>query len=233
MSKTLFSFILAVLIFSGCGQKQDTAPQTSNAPEAPKASEAEWQAALNNNQVKSDFRPFVIYSDKGFKGNHFVSSGFMPDGQCVKLDDSWREGCYAGTSCIKITYDIECSKKTQGWAGVYWQNPANNWGKQKGGFNITGATRLTFWAKGEKGGERIEEFKIGGIAGDYPDADSAVIGPVVLTNEWKEYTIDLRGKDLSYIIGGFAWATNVDVNPEACTFYLDEMKYVSTEGETK
>ena len=48
---------------------------------------------------------------------------------------------------------------------------------------------------------------------------------MVLTQEWKQYTIDLRGKDLSYMIGGFCWATNADVNPEGATFYLDEIKY--------
>ena len=79
--------------------------------------------------------------------------------------------------------------------------------------------------KGEKGGERIEEIKMGGITGDFPDTDMAVIGPVILTNEWKQYTVDLRGKDLSHIVGGFAWATNVDVNPEKCTFYLDNIRY--------
>ena len=149
----------------------------------------------------------------------------MPDGKCLQLDDQWKENCYSGTTCMKIVYDVACSKQNQRWAGIYWLNPANNWGQRKGGFNLTGATKLSFWARGELGGERIEEFKIGGIFGDYPDSDAVSIGPVILTNEWREYIIDLRGKDLSYISGGFSWATNVDVNPENCTFYLDDMKY--------
>jgi hypothetical protein len=98
-------------------------------------------------------------------------------------------------------------------------------GKQKGGFNLQGAQKLTFWAKGEKGGERIEEFKVGGIGGDFPDSDSAVMGPVILTNQWRQYTLDLRGKDLSYMSGGFSWSTSVDVNPESCLFYLDNIQY--------
>ena len=59
--------------------------------------------------------------------------------------------------------------------------------------------------------------------GNYPDTDIAVIGPVILSNEWRRYTIDLRGKDLSYISGGIAWSTSEDVNLETCTFYLDEI----------
>ena len=149
----------------------------------------------------------------------------MPNGKCLKLDDGWKDNCYEGISCIKNVFDVACSKNDQKWSGIYWLNPANNWGKQKGGFNLHGSQKLTFWAKGEKGGQRIEEFKVGGITGDFPDSDSAVIGPVILTNEWREYTIDLRGKDLTYLSGGFSWSTSVDVNPGSCVFYIDNIKY--------
>ena len=176
--------------------------------------------------IQESFQPFYIFSDTGSRLNHYVPSGFMPDGKCVALDDTWSKECVAGSTCLRINYDIACSRQQKKWAGIYWLNPANNWGQKKeGGFTLTGAQKLTFWAKGEKGGERIEEFKIGGITGEFPDTDTAVIGPVILTSEWKEYSIDLRGKDLSYISGGFAWSTNVDVNPESCTFYLDDMRY--------
>lgn len=177
------------------------------------------------NDSENVFKPFSIYTDKGSRLNHYVPSGFMPDGKCIKFNDALLEGCHDGKTCIKIEYDVECSKENLKWAGIYWLNPPNNWGNQKGGFDLTGATRLSFWAKGEKGGERIEEFKVGGITGEFPDTDTAVIGPVILTSEWKEYSIDLRGKDLTYISGGFTWSTNVDVNPESCTFYLDDIQY--------
>jgi hypothetical protein len=171
------------------------------------------------------FTPFPIYTNIGSRDNHYIPSGFMPDGQCLTFNDRWTENCHSGSTCMKIIYDVACSKQGARWAGIYWQNPAHNWGNRKGGFNLTGATRLTFWARGEKGGERIEEFKMGGVSGDYPDTDAAFIGPVILTPEWKEYSIDLRGKDLSYISGGFSWSTNTDVNPESCTFYLDDIRY--------
>jgi hypothetical protein len=61
--------------------------------------------------------------------------------------------------------------------------------------------------------------------GEYSDSDSATIGPVILNKEWTQYAIDLKGKDLSYIIGGFCWSTNIDNNPEGVIFYLDEIKY--------
>jgi hypothetical protein len=59
----------------------------------------------------------------------------------------------------------------------------------------------------------------------YPDTDTTSIGPVILSNEWKQYVIDLRGKDLSYISGGFAWVANVESNPHHCMFYLDNIYF--------
>jgi len=173
----------------------------------------------------SGFQPFYVFSTKGSRQNHYVPSGFMPNGKCITFTDTWQEKCHSGKTCMKVVYDVECSRKDQKWAGVYWLNPANNWGSRKGGFNLTGAQKLSFWAKGEKGGEQIQEFTVGGVSGDYPDSDTAVIGPVILGTQWRQYTVDLRGKDLSYISGGFSWTTSEDVNPEDCTFYLDEIRF--------
>ena len=183
------------------------------------------QNAISETKQETAFTPFPVYTNIGSRDNHYTPSGFMPDGKCLVFNDRWTENCHSDSTCMKVVYDVECSKQGARWAGIYWQNPAGNWGSRKGGFNLVGATKLTFWARGEKGGERIEEVKIGGVTGDYPDTDVASIGPVILTPEWKEYTIDLRGKDLSYISGGFSWSTNTDVNPESCTFYLDDIRY--------
>ncbi|MFB3918682.1 MAG: hypothetical protein ACE14U_01275 [Candidatus Velamenicoccus archaeovorus] len=184
----------------------------------------EYDPALKPAGKKTQEMPFYIYADKGSIQNHFIPSGWMGDYSDLKIDVGSTDNPYFGKTCIKITYD---NKATNGarWAGMYWQYPANNWGGVDGGFDLSRAKKLTFWARGEKGGERIEEFKVGGIMGEYSDSDTAGIGPVVLDKEWKQYTIDLTGKDLSYIIGGFAWATNLDVNPDGAVFYLDEIKY--------
>lgn len=172
------------------------------------------------------FRPFYVYQDKN-SNNHFVPSGYMADHECVAFDDAWQEGPKAGRSSILVVYDTACSRKKMKWAGIYWQNPANNWGGQKGGYDLRGATKLVFWAKGEQGGEHILEFKVGGIGARkaYPDTAEASIKNVILEPEWREYTIDLRGKDLSRIAGGFAWSTSVQVNSRPCVFYLDEIRF--------
>ncbi len=175
-------------------------------------------------EVASVFKPFPIYTDGRSPDNHYIASGYMGDYSDISISASCFDDPHSGTTCIKIVYSNAVSQGAR-WVGIYWQNPANNWGDRQGGFDLTGATKLSFWVKGELGGERIEEFKLGGITGLYPDSDIAGIGPVLLTDEWKQYEIDLRGKDLSYISGGFALATNIDVNPEGATFYLDDIRY--------
>jgi len=180
--------------------------------------------SLKPESTKAQNMPFYIYADRSSASNHFIVSGWMGDYGDIKYDGTSKDDPYLGDTCIKIVYS---GKATQGarWAGAYWQNPPNNWGNIDGGYDLSKAVKLTFWARGEKGGERVEEFKIGGIMGEYSDSDTAAIGPVILNKEWTQYTIDLKGKDLSYIIGGFCWASNIDVNPEGANFYLDEIRY--------
>jgi hypothetical protein len=174
---------------------------------------------------KQQVVPFYVYADRSSVNNHYIPSGWMGDYGDIKLDTGAKEDPYLGDTCVKIVYNGKAAQGAR-WAGMYWQQPANNWGTvPDAGFDLTKATKLTFWARGAKGGERIEEFKIGGIMGEYPDSDSAVIGPVILNKEWTQYTIDLKGKDITNIIGGFCWATNIDVNPEGATFYLDEIRF--------
>ena len=172
------------------------------------------------------FPKFIVYQDRN-SHNRYTPSGYMPTGECLKMNDGWLQDCYEGKTCIKIIYDVVCSDKSRRWAGIYWLNPPDNWGDKKGGYNLVGAKKLVFWAKGEKGGEQIAEFKIGGVGvnREYPDSDTATIGPVILTKEWKKYSIDLRDKDLANISGGFAWAANVDNNPDSCVFFLDDIHF--------
>ena len=148
----------------------------------------------------------------------------MGDYGDVRVNVKETNNPHSAPTCIKITYSAK-GKQGAGWAGIYWQQPANNWGTANAGYNFTGAKKLTFWARGEKGGEVLNEFKIGGIQGEYADTDVAGIGPVKLTTEWKQYTIDLTGKDLSRIAGCFGWATSGDENPDGLTMYLDDIVY--------
>ena len=167
---------------------------------------------------------FYVYADKGARVNHYIPSGWMGDYGDVKIDDSNTTDPADGKTCIKITYT---GKATQGanWAGIFWQHPANNWGEKPGGYDLSPYKRLTFWARGADGGEKVAEFKVGGITGEHGDSDSAAVGPLTLTKDWKKYTIDLADKNMSHIIGGFAWSASRDDNPNGFVFYLDEIRF--------
>jgi len=184
----------------------------------------EADPAMKPEGKKRESMPFYIYADRSTSKNHFIPSGYMGDYGDIKYEGSSKDNPYLGDTCIKINYS---GKRVQGagWAGIFWQNPANNWGNVDAGYDLSKATKVTFWARGEKGGERIEEFKVGGLMGEFSDSDNATIGPVILNKDWTQYTIDLKGKDMSYIFGGFCWSANSDNNPEGATFYLDEIKY--------
>jgi hypothetical protein len=108
--------------------------------------------------------------------------------------------------------------------GIVWQDPANNWGDCPGGYDITGASKVKFWARGETGAERVE-FKIGilGVGKKYRDSTRATTGRIQLTTQWQEYRIDLEGRNLQRIISGFVWVVEGGTSP--VIFYLDDIAY--------
>lgn len=183
-------------------------------------------SGVNASIPKQEGDLFYVYLDSGYRKNHYIPSGYMGDWSDIKLSQAHKEKPYKGQTCIRVIYTAE-RKQNAGWAGVFWTHPDNNWANKKGGFDLTGYTKLKFWARGEKGGEYLDKFGFGGIqsADQDGDTDEAATDAIELTKDWKEYTIDLSGLDLSHIIGGFVWAMNADSNPQGATFYLDEIRY--------
>lgn len=223
--KKIVHVLFAVLVSLSFSQFAAAAPKAvKKAESAPAAAAPAAKSEAKPETSKTGFQQFAVYVDQGARANHFIPSGWMGDYGDLKINPGAAENPHSGKTTFKITYS---AKMTQGagWAGMYWQQPANNWGDKKGGYNLTGATKLTFWARGEKGGEKIAEFKIGGITGEYPDSDSQAMGPVVLSNEWQKYTMDLKDKDLSNIIGGFCFSVSKDDNPNGFVVYLDDIVY--------
>lgn len=171
---------------------------------------------------QSSFEPFYVYENFQSPNNHYAPSGWMGDVANIELDQSYTQETHSGNSCIKMRFSVDGLKQ---WAGVYWQHPVDNWGDKKGGYNLTGATKLTFWARGANGYEVISEVKIGGISGVYGDSDVAWLKGIKLTGSWKQYTIDLSKSDLSSISGGFCIVFSKKDNPKGCTVFLDDIRY--------
>jgi len=173
---------------------------------------------------KSGFKPFYVYKGIGAKENHYSPYALMGNLSALNIDQGSKNNPHSGKTCIKVTYDTD--KPGGGWAGVYWTEPPNNWGDKGLGFNLTGAERISFWARGEKGKETINNFIMGGINGRaVEDSDYVTMGPVVLTTGWKQYFIDIKDADLTNIIGGFCFTITKTDNPDGAVFYLDDIVY--------
>ena len=168
--------------------------------------------------------PFYVYRDFGVPVNHGSPSGWIGDYRDLRIEMDHRTNVFAGTSCMSFTYTAEGSRYTE-MAGMQWQNPANNSGDIDGGVNLSHATKLTFWARGEKGGEYISEFCVGGTLGAYPDTDKAILQDIRLEADWTQYEIDLTKSDLSYISCFFGWVANRYHNRDGFKFYIDEVKF--------
>ena len=188
---------------------------------------------------------FDVYSDAHAAGNHFVMRARMSSKGDEEAVPSMNEACAdnprSGTTCIRASFD----SKVANWGGWYFMNgvlqgketePRANWGDvRNAGVDLRGAKRLSFWTRGSKGGERVEFFCLG--VGRNPftgrpverfpgSAPKASTGFVTLTTQWKRHTIDLRGKALGYVLGGFAWVTNAPRNDRRdITFYIDDIRY--------
>ena len=175
-------------------------------------------AAMADAAAPKSALPLVIYAEAA-PDLPYIPSGYMGNTSAIKMDDACKDNPHSGKTCLKASYTA-----SDNWGGVVWQSPANNWGDAQGGWNLTGAKTLTFWARGAKGGE-VVTFLFGLIGKDKknPDSGSGKLDKVKLTKEWKAYSIDLKGVNLSHIVTGFAWTLGSTGSP--VTFYLDDVKY--------
>jgi Carbohydrate binding domain (family 11). len=159
----------------------------------------------------------VAQADKSYNIlDQFIASGYMGDTEKIIVKKNVVDNARPDSACTKITY----TPGGKGWGGVYWQYPENNWCIQKGkDFSTANYTKITFYARGEKGGEEVR-FKVGQDCGDSFVSDELV---EKLPKTWKKFTIDLTGKDLSNITGAFCWIADSKATEGIITFFLDDV----------
>ncbi len=184
---------------------------------------------------------FPIYDDVSSAGNHFPAFGAVNRPQNVdNPNGSWTDNPHSGATCVRFSFT---PSNPEDYGGYYMMNgilpkgktiPELNWGNvPNAGLNIMGATRLTFFARGQNGGEKIE-FLFGGVGRNsdtgvpfypYPDSAKKKAIKVTLSNLWQQYSIDLTGLDTSYVLGGFAWVANAPDNPNplGTVFFVDDI----------
>lgn len=182
---------------------------------------------------------FPVYDDVSSAGNHFHALAKIPNGTTqATVNGSWTDSPHSGATAIRCEFVRTFSNP---FGGFYFQNgvlplgaraPQLNFGDvPNAGVNLTGATELTFWARGARGGERVEFF-VAGVGYDpltgnptapYPDSSRrrpSMGTSFTLSQGWQRFEISLIGMDLSYVLGGFGWVASEDV-----VFFLDDIQY--------
>jgi hypothetical protein len=138
----------------------------------------------------------------------------------LEMDVCCNENPHEGETCIKINYALD-----REWSAIAWQCPANNWGTDPyGGYNLTGAQKLTLWARADRDNVTAE-FKFG-LEGfeTYRDTASVSCGEVKLMKTWQKFTIPiLTSYNMERIINGFVCVMKGTESP--MTLYLDDIQY--------
>ena len=201
---------------------------------------AALETALNDQNSR-----IYVYREFGDTENHFTQKAKMwgtDESLVLDMNENWRENPAVGESCIRCTQNT----RPGDWGGWMFLNgwlpkgesvPRLNDGSTDGqGLDLSGAKAMTFMARGEKGGEIVEFYTCGfGYDGEwgnptaaFPDSTKKKSrGFITLTLEWKEYTIDLNGVDLSHIVCGFGYVLSGKKSGTAeNVFYLDEIRFV-------
>jgi len=160
--------------------------------------------------------PLIIYGDAGQGGMPYAASGWMGNTAAISVEDSAIQPA-SGRTCLRCAYAA-----SDGWGGVVWQDPPNDWGDKPGGYDLRGAKRLTWKARGDVGGE-IVTFLFGLLGPDkmYSDTTQMKLENVHLTRDWQAFSMDLSRSDLTRIKTGFGWTVAGQGRP--IVFYLDDI----------
>jgi len=161
----------------------------------------------------------------------WMSGGGDPE-HYIRLESSPGD-CHTDADCSQVTYNPGGM-----WGGIYWwpltcgeSGAEGAWRNVQAGTcgvnvlevgNLSAVSRLTFWARGDRG-EEVIEFKIGGV--DVLPIPGRSLGKVTLEPTWQQYEIDLEGMDLTNAIGLFCWVATDVANPQGAVFYLDDVQF--------
>ena len=166
--------------------------------------------------------PLVVYAEAD-DAQTYIPSGWMGNAKAMKLDPASKEQPKTGATCLRCEFN-----DTSGWGAVAWQNPAQDWGDKRGGYDLSAAKRLVFDARGANGGEEVT-FGFGTIGKEkrFHDTAKRSLGKVTLAPEWRQFEVKLDDvkspEDLTRIKTGFLFSVAASGKP--VVFYLDNIRW--------
>lgn len=168
--------------------------------------------------------PFTVYDEYTATGQHFVPSLWQGDATRVTLDPQCTVQPHSGQYCTRITYNPQ---RNSDWTTVAWLNPESG-GGDRPGYTFLGVSRLTFWARGNLGGE-VGYFGVGTYDDSKPYVDSlrTRMDGFGLTSSWRKYYTDIPGApaNIESVISGFYWQVYSSDTPPAGTIYIDDIQF--------
>ena len=160
-------------------------------------------AALVNDEAASQRKylvpkaslPFYVYQEGA--DSPFIPSAYMGNIGSIQVNMHNTVHAKNGEASLQIGYDAE-----QDWYGLGLVDPADDWGKILGGYDISGASTFSFWARASSSRINVN-IGFGLIGEDQPFPDTAKKSiDVQLGTRWQHYSIDISDLDLSCIRSG-------------------------------
>jgi len=160
-----------------------------------------------------------IYLDNQSPDNRYpdiayIGSVHNGDDGSVTINPGSTANPKSGGTCVEVHYT---PTDPTHWAGAMWLSGNQNFppNPPMNGVDAAKAQKLFFWARGTGG---VKFF----IENDRKNQASLY---VTLTDDWKEYIIELP-KGWETVCVGFGWAANADdTGGVPITFWLDDIRY--------
>jgi hypothetical protein len=165
--------------------------------------------------------PFVVsdyYSPDGYYGDGETQGYLNLAKSCPQRAPGGQGDCYT------VTYRVGSKR----YAGVFWQHSHNNWGHAPGHRVSPGATRITFQARGQKGGEVLSVGA--GQMDTMPHHDSFKLEEktIGLTTDWVAQEVLFRGLEYQGddgVLGAFLISLAAPADDATVVMYLDDIKW--------
>ena len=161
--------------------------------------------------------PFYVYKD-GLK-MPYSPTAYMGNHKAMTVEVQDTTEVYSGKHALKISYNVN-----NDWYGLGLVDPPNDWGEMLGGYDISGATTFSFWAKSNKDNVSATiGFGLIGKEKTYYDSAKTSI-KINLSKEWSYHVIDIKDLDLTAIRSGLTlFSSPEDGQPQ--DIFLDDVKF--------